>query len=77
MATEISGLQREILEFAKAEDFHGTLEDFHKRNPEHTKEELEEALKGLKRSRLVSMPPALYTGWIGVTNTGWKVMGWQ
>lgn len=35
------------------------------------------ALKDLRSKRIVSMPPSLFTSWIGVTNYGWKVMGWK
>lgn len=72
----LTQLQKNILEFAKAECFHGTLNDFITRTgvPE---EEALTALKDLRSKRIVSMPPSLLTSWIGVTNYGWRVMGWR
>ena len=35
------------------------------------------ALKDLRSKHIVSMPPSLLTSWIGVTNYGWRVMGWK
>lgn len=72
----LTQLQRDILEFAKTECFHGTLNDFIVCTGV-SKEEALIALKDLRSKRIVSMPPSLFTSWIGVTNYGWKVMGWK
>lgn len=72
----LTQLQRDILEFAKTECFHGTLNDFIACTGV-SKEEALMALKDLRSKRIVLMPPSLFTSWIGVTNNGWKVMGWK
>lgn len=70
-------LQVEIMQFAKKELFHATIEDFLIQNPQVEKEEALEALKGLKRMRVCSVGPSMEKDWIGATNKGWKVMGWE
>lgn len=72
----LTNLQIQILNFAKEQSFHGTLAEFisSKGVPEI---EALSALKDLKSKRIVSMPPDSLNSWIGVTNYGWKVMGWK
>lgn len=72
----LNDLQKAILEFAKQTSFHGTLREFI--DYYHVDEQAAiQALGDLKRKRLVSMPPDVMNSWIGVTNYGWNVMGWQ
>lgn len=73
---ELSGLERAIMEYAKQTDYHGTLQQFLKWNREIDETAAIEALRGLKRKHLISMPPDLLNSWIGVTNAGHKRMGW-
>lgn len=72
----LTELQKDILEFAKKEYFKVTLKDY---LASHGVPEIEavSALKDLKARRIVSMPPNLLSGTIGVTNYGWKVMSWK
>lgn len=73
---QLTTIQRQILQFAKRESFHGKLKDF---ISEHDvdKDEAVAALKDLKRQRIVYMSPDLMNSFIGVTNHGWSVMGWS
>ena len=71
----LTELQRSILEFAKQESFHGTLREFIDRY--HIDENIAiQALRDLKSKRIVSMNPNIMNSWIGMTNYGYKVMGW-
>ncbi len=73
---ELNNLQRQILEFAKSKGFHGTLSEFISMTGVNEEEALS-ALRDMKKKHIVSMPPGLKTDWIGVTNYGWKIMGWN
>lgn len=73
--TELTVLQRDILQFAKRSDFHGKLRDYIRENNVQEEDAIN-AVKELKKHRIVSMPPDILNSWIGVTNYGWKVMGW-
>ena len=75
-SSKLSELQKNILEFAKSEYFHGTLNDYISRN-NVDKSEAITALKDLKSKRIISMPPDILNGPIGVTNYGWRIMGWK
>ena len=73
---DMSCMQVNILQFAKKESFHGTLAEFI--DAYHAdKDEALTALKGLRKRRIVSMPPDLLNSSIGVTNYGWRLMGWD
>lgn len=72
----LTQLQRQILEYAKEESFHATLNDFINRYGVSSSDAIA-ALKDLKRKRIVTMPPNIMNTWIGVTNYGWGVMGWH
>ena len=73
----IGELQQEILWYAKTEYFHVSLNDFLQNNPHVNSDEAAIALKELKKQRIVSMGPNIFDDCIGVTNHGWKVMGWR
>ena len=75
-SSKLSELQHDILEFAKREHFHATLDDYVSRN-NVDKSKAIEALKDLKLRRIVSMPPDILNGPISVTNYGWRIMGWK
>ena len=36
-----------------------------------------DALKDLRKKRIVAVGPSLTDSWIGVTNYGWNVMKWR
>lgn len=72
----LTTLQFQIMEFAKEQSFHGTLTEFINSRGV-TEQDALAALKELRSKRIVSMPPDLLNSWIGVTNYGWKVMGWK
>lgn len=72
----VTDLQKNILEFARRECFHATLKDFIDRTGVSTDDAVS-ALRDLKRKRIVSLPPDILNSWIGVTNYGWRVMGWK
>lgn len=67
---ELSSLEYSILVYAKQTDFHGTLKQFLECNPDVEESVALETLRGMKRKHLVSMPPDLMNGWIGITNLG-------
>ncbi|KSV59128.1 hypothetical protein [Acetivibrio ethanolgignens] len=72
----LTELQTTILKFAKSEAFHATLNDFI--CSYHVDADVAlDALKDLRRKRIVSVVPSLTCSWIGVTNYGWKIMGWE
>lgn len=73
----LTTLQTDIMDFAKSEYFHGTLNDFLRRNPHVNRDEAVQALKELKNMRIASLPNEDFeNNWISVTNYGHKVMGW-
>lgn len=72
----LTELQRSILEFAKQESFHGTLSEFIDRYNVDENMAIQ-SLRDLKSKRIVSMPSDILNSLIGVTNYGWRVMGWS
>lgn len=72
----LTELQKAILEYAKRESFHATIKDFIDRT-EISEEDALNALKDLRRKRIVSLCPDIMNSWIGVTNYGWNLMGWK
>lgn len=72
----LTNVQREILEFAKNEYFHASLNDFISRTGTSMSEAVD-ALKDLRKKNIVSVGPSLTDSWIGVTNYGWHVMQWR
>lgn len=73
----LTELQRDIMEFAKRERFHGTLEGFLREDFRVDPEEAEAALQDLKRRHIASVAPPIRTSFIGATNAGWKQLGWR
>ena len=72
----LTEMQRSILEFSKRESFHGTLSEFIDRYNVDENMAIQ-SLRDLKSERIVSMPPDILNSLIGVTNYGWRVMGWS
>ena len=72
----LTNVQREILEFVKNEYFHVSLNDFISRTGTSMSEAVD-ALKDLRKKRIVAVGPSLTDSFIGVTNYGWNVMKWR
>lgn len=73
----LTQLQRDIMEFAKRESFHGTLEEFLHRDCRIDPDEAEAALQDLKRRHIAAVATPIRTSFIGATNFGWKQLGWR
>ena len=71
----LTNLQIQILNFTKSQYFHGTLAEFIKYYGVSENDALA-ALKDRRSRRIVAVPSDLMNSWIGVTNYGWKLMGW-
>lgn len=72
----LTELQKAILEYVKREYFHVTLKDFISCTGVQEEDALN-ALKDLKSKRIVTTSPNIMGSFIGVTNYGWKLMGWK
>lgn len=72
----LTNVQKEILEFAKNESFHASLNDFISQTGMSMSDAIS-ALKDLRKKRIVSVGPSLTDSWICVTNYGWNVMQWR
>lgn len=76
---QLTDTQIRLLEFVKSQYFHVTLDDFLLESPDITQEAAEEALDDLRKKHIAVKPPApprKNRGFIGVTNLGYRVMGW-
>ena len=72
----LTELQKAILEYARRESFHATIKDFIDCTGISDEDALN-ALKELRRGRIVALGPDIMNSWIGVTNHGWNLMGWR
>lgn len=74
---ELTILQKDIMEFAKGQYFHASLNDYLRINTNVDKNEAIQALKDLKGKRIASVGGSdIENDWICVTNHGYKIMGW-
>lgn len=66
-----------ILETSKREDFHISLQKIIDRDPSVDSDEIISAFRNLVKKRIVSKGSDLLNDYFGVTNYGWKIMGWR
>lgn len=73
---QLTDTQVRLLEFVRSQYFHVTLDDFLLESPDIEQSEAEQALQDLREKHIVVAPPLKDRGFIGVTNTCYKLMGW-
>ena len=74
---ELSFTQKRLLQFCKDNDFHATLQQFIDVNSGLDRDSIIEEFHELKRCHIASAGHTDFDGFIGVTNYGWKLMGWS